>query len=289
MTENILVANKAGTLGKSTIASIVIGPRFGCDEVIAIETENAAGTRYNEKVKYFTADLYSDYARHVMEANVSGRRTVTDLGSSNYVSFVENMRLTGGIALIDFLIVVTDTQERSQTDAAATIRSYCNDGLDPSKVRVILNKASIPNPTKPIKRQYDTLFAAARLDERIQLNPNCWMPSLTIFDHMVNAGISWRELMSDTTDHVAALKATIADGPTPERERMLAYRYARMARDAAINFADRLYAELNIGEPVQLAKHGAQSANRPPATTRPDKATDTSRTDAMDKTSSTKV
>lgn len=283
MTENLVVANKAGTLGKSTIASIVIAPRFGCDEVIAIETENAAGTRYAEKVKYFTADLYPDYANRVMEANVAGHRTVSDLGSSNYVGFVDNMRLAGGIALIDFLIVVTDTQERSQTDAAATIRSFCDDGLDPSKVRVILNKAALPSQARPIERQFDTLFAAARLDPRIQLNPNCWMPSLSIFDHMVNNGISWRELMSDTTDHVAALKASIADGPTPARVKMLAYRYARMGRDAAIEFADQLYAELNIGEAVQPAKNSAQPANAPAA------ARATSRPDTLEKTPNTKA
>jgi len=31
--ENILVANVAGTVGKSTIASIQIAPRFDCDEI----------------------------------------------------------------------------------------------------------------------------------------------------------------------------------------------------------------------------------------------------------------
>lgn len=252
MISNLLIANKAGTLGKSTIASIVIAPRFGCDEVVAIETENAAGTRYAENVKHFTANLYNDYATHVMEANDAGRRTVTDLGSSNYVTFVDKLRRNGGNALIDCLVVVTDTQERSQTDAVETIRAFCKYGVDPSKIRVVLNKADVPNPTMPIERQFDTLFAAARVDSRIQLNANCWMPELSIFDHMVFNGIRWHELMADTTDHGADLRATIADGATHKRAKSVAYRLARMGRNAAIDFADRLYAELNIGESVQL-------------------------------------
>ncbi|MEX3936097.1 hypothetical protein AB4Y32_30620 [Paraburkholderia phymatum] len=288
MTENLLVANKAGTLGKSTIASIVIAPRFGCDEVIAIETENAAGTRYAEKVKHFTADLYSDYAAHVMETNDAGRRTVTDLGSSNYVRFVDNLRLAGGIALIDYLVVITDTQERSQTDAVETIRAFYNYGLDPSKVRVVLNKASLPSPTMPIERQYDTLFAAARVDPRIKLNANCWMPSLSIYDHMVFNGIRWHELMADTTDHAAALRATIADGATLERAKTVAFRLARMGRDAAINFADRLYAELSIGDPVQLLKNTPKVDN-PPATAPADTKSDTSRPNTAEKAPTVKA
>jgi hypothetical protein len=94
--------------------------------------------------------------------------------------------------------------------------------------------------------------------------------------------------MSDTTDHVAALKASIADGPTPARVKMLAYRYARMGRDAAIEFADQLYAELNIGEAVQITKNSAQPANAP-ATARADSKSDTSRPDTLEKTPTAKA
>jgi hypothetical protein len=54
------------------------------------------------------------------------KNTVTDLGASNYVSFVKRIALGGNISLIDYLVVVTDTQERSQADAVATIQTFFN-------------------------------------------------------------------------------------------------------------------------------------------------------------------
>ena len=152
--------------------------------MIAIETENPAGARYAERVKRFTANLYDDYLRYVMAAGDAGKNTITDLGASHYVPFIDNMSESGGLNLIDFLIVVTDAQERSQQDAIATILTFFNLGLDPARLRVIFNKAATPKPEMPIERQYEALFAMSHLDQRIKLNPNCYMPKLPIFDLM---------------------------------------------------------------------------------------------------------
>ena len=257
--ENILVANVAGTVGKSTIASIQIAPRFGCDEVIAIETENPAGSRYAEKVKRFTAELYDDWLEYVLDAREDGKNTITDLGASNYVSFVNRLSLGGNISLIDYLVVVTDTQERSQEDAVATIQTFFNIGLDPAKLRIVLNKAVVPTPELSIERQYDTLFTSAEVDPRIKINPNCYMPALTVFDHIASNGIKWSDLLADNTDHAAALKATIGEGATLARAKRAAFRIAQMAKDPAIKFSDRLFKELNIGSPVRLIASAAKA------------------------------
>jgi len=104
----------------------------------------------------------------------------------------------------------------------------------------------------PIERQYDTLFTSSEIDPRIKINPNCYMPSLTIFDHIASNGIRWSDLLADNTDHAAALKATVGEGATLARAKRAAFRIAQMAKDPAIKFSDRLFKELNIGSPVQL-------------------------------------
>ncbi|MGF6931183.1 hypothetical protein OKW41_000322 [Paraburkholderia sp. UCT70] len=244
---NFFVASKAGTVGKSTISSVVIAPRLGCDEVIAIETENAAGARYAQKVKRFSAERYGSYMEYVIEATDEGKNTVTDLGASNYVPFVRNLALGNTIAFFDYLVVVTDTQERSQQDAIETILHFLKLGMDLERVRIVLNKSRPAITELTIEQQYETVFAAARVDPRINVNPECNMPDLPIFDQMAFNNISWSELLADTTDHTARLKATVSDGQTMARAKTAAYRMAQASLKPTIMFSDLLFKALNIG------------------------------------------
>ncbi|MEM5383528.1 hypothetical protein VSR68_07985 [Paraburkholderia phymatum] len=247
---NLLVVSKAGTVGKSTIASILIAPRFGCDEVITIETENAAGARYAQKVNRFTAERYLPYMEYVIHASDEGKNTVTDLGASNYVNFLRNLALANGIAFFDYVVVVTDTQERSQQDAIDTIKQFFKLGMDPERLRIVLNKSAPAMPELTIEQQYETVFAAARLDPRIKVNPECNMPALPIFDQMAFNSISWAELLEDTTDYTARLKATVSEGQTMARAKTAAYRMAQASLKPTIMFSDLLFKALNIGPVV---------------------------------------
>lgn len=247
---NLLVVSKAGTVGKSTLATILIAPRFGCDEVIAIETENAAGARYAQKVTRFTAERYAAYMEYLINVADEGKNTVTDLGASNYVAFVRMLAVANGIDFFDYVVVVTDTQERSQQDAIETIHQFFGLGLEPERLRVVLNKSQPALPELTIEQQFETIFAAARIDPRIKVNPACTMPALPIFDQMAFNGISWSELLADTTDHTARLKSTVHEGATIPRAKTAAYRMAQAAKKPTIRFCNLVFKALNIGSMI---------------------------------------
>ena len=111
----------------------------------------------------------------------------------------------------------------------------------------MLNKSKPAVESLSIEQQFETIFAAALLDSRIKVDPACNMPGLEIFDQMSFNGISWPELLADTTDHTARLRATVGDGPTKPRLKSVAYRIAHMAKGKTIEFSDQLFKGLNIG------------------------------------------
>lgn len=244
---NLLVVSKAGTVGKSTLASVVIAPRFGCDEVIAIETENAAGALFAQGVTRFTAERYGAFLEYMIALEDEGKNTVTDLGASNYVPFLRNLALGDGVQYFDYVVVVTDTQERCQQDAIDTIQQFFKLGLPPDRLRIVLNKSKPATESLSIEQQFETIFAAAEVDPRIKVDPECNMPGLEIFDQMSFNGINWPELLADTTDYTARLRATVGDGPTKPRLKSVAYRIAHKAKGKTIEFSDQLFRALNVG------------------------------------------
>ncbi|MEI6002892.1 hypothetical protein H3V53_39140 [Paraburkholderia bengalensis] len=244
---NVLIIHTTGSVGKSTLAAVLLRPRLGA-ELLSIENSNFGAERYGEPVRLFEAQDYLAYIEQLMMAE--GTNTITDVGSSNFTEFVHQMLIVGGLSLFDYVIVPCEKQDRTQLETITTIQTLLNAGLDPSRLRVILNKVSIPTPRRPIDVDFAALFAEAEKDPRIQINPNCYVPTLPLFAHMAANGLTWQNILADKTDYRALVRESKGQGNTMERIEYVTKQLAQGMAAQTIAILDRAFEELDIGPAV---------------------------------------
>ncbi|MGF7001347.1 hypothetical protein [Paraburkholderia sp. GAS32] len=243
--KNLLILHNFGGVGKSTIGGCLIHPRVG-GELMSIETNNTDAERYGVRVRRYAAAQYSDYYRDLRRFSVYGN-TVTDVGASNAEAFIDKVNESGGRDQFDYIVVPATQNDRGQIETITTIQTLLdNVGVDPDRIRVVLNMVRKPVRTAPIEGEFTHLFAFAEQDRRVKINPKCYIPQLQLFSHLAAANRSWLDVVNDRTDYSAKIMEAINAGDTTAEElacdNALLQEMAGQARD----ILDRAWAELNI-------------------------------------------
>lgn len=248
LVKRTLVINKCGSVGKSAVSAVFLMPRLG-GHLFSVETSNEDASIYGAKVRRYDPRHFQEYLDDLVRAPGN---TVTDVGGTNFLTFVNELYQTGAVALFDYVIVVVDRSQKGQTEGIVTIKTLLDAGLDRSRLRVLLNKAEQPNKVNTIAMQYKYLLPLAEM-EGIKVDLNLYLPERRLFPAMVDAGKSWADLMADTTDYNAMLAASASTDKAEERiEIVNKMTLQNMARQVAVEH-DKLFAALRIG-PAQ--SHG---------------------------------
>jgi hypothetical protein len=114
------------------------------------------------------------------------------------------------------VLVPTDLTDKAQENTITTVDALFTAGLEPERLRIVLNKARPLSPHDPIERQYEVLFVEARKDPRIRIDPKCFMLSMAVFASLAQDGLSWLEVAGDKTDYLAKLKEAATAGHSEE-------------------------------------------------------------------------
>lgn len=136
---NIVVINKAGKVGKSTISKHLIVPMLGA-EWIQVETWNDTGTGSTQKV----SGRKFGYVAQAVAASTAN--IVIDVGNSNFEEAKkEMMQIDGFVDQIDFWVVPCKENAGVQNDSISTVGVLINDlDVKPSKIIVIPNEVERP-------------------------------------------------------------------------------------------------------------------------------------------------
>ncbi|QCP47862.1 hypothetical protein FAZ95_00880 [Trinickia violacea] len=250
MAKRFLVIHTCGSLGKSALAGVLLMPRLGEGDLLSVETTNLDAAQFGQKVKRFDPEHFTHY---VSSLTAAPGNTVTDVGASCFLVFLNGLMQTGALQMFDYVIVPTDRTQRAQTETVTTIHTLLDAGLDVDRVRILLNKATRPTQVNPIQMQFHYLFALADADPRLKVDPECFLENQPLFSTMVSLRKSWAELMADTTDYQAQLAATEGRLDAARLEIVNKITVQMMARAASRVF-DRVYERLNIGPIVVPTK-----------------------------------
>lgn len=132
---NIVLINRAGKVGKSTLAKNLIAPMLGA-EWVQVETINDSGEGATER-------LAGRKFRLVAEATAASMRSLCiDIGSSNYEAAMKEMRQIAGFAEdIDFWVIPCTNSGSVVNDTEATIEDLVNIlDVEPARIVVIPNR-----------------------------------------------------------------------------------------------------------------------------------------------------
>src|ERR1700730_11143172 len=136
----ILILHTAGLVGKSTITASVLYPRVGADPIVlSVETLCQDASRYVFPAERFRAAECPAIMRRVQLAESS---VIVDVGASNFVAFLQKLSNNpGSLDDFDIVLVITTPDARVQQETISTIETLADVGLDPSKIRILFNRA----------------------------------------------------------------------------------------------------------------------------------------------------
>lgn len=135
----VVVINRAGKVGKSTISKNLFVPAM-CADWIQVETFNDAGVGADGKT---IGKRFYQVSERAMrdDANV-----VVDIGASNYADALNQLQGLGTfVGLVNLWVVPTTMADGVVRDSFATAEDLINElEVDPSRIVILPNRVSDP-------------------------------------------------------------------------------------------------------------------------------------------------
>jgi hypothetical protein len=206
-TFNVIVINKAGNVGKSTVSKHLIAPMLGADW-IQVETFNDSGKGATVKV---AGRKFEYVAQAVVGAGVG---LCIDIGSSNYQAVMKELQEIDGIAArIDYWVIPCKENAGTMNDALSTVADLIDKlGVDPSRIVVLPNEIEAPEEgldsfekVRLAAKKYSFHFCNTAIPQN---------PKFDVFNADERSVI---DIAADETDFDAAIAA---EGDVQERRRL---------------------------------------------------------------------
>lgn len=227
----IAVINFSGNVGKSTVARHLIYPRLKDPEYVSVESINAdEGDTDAVRGKQFGA---------LQEQLMMVNSAVIDVGASNVEDFIKLMRqYQGSHEDMDFFVVPAVKEGKQIKDTIATIQALASMGVAPKKVRVVFNKLETD---ETVEEAFYPLFAFHEDTKAFTLKPKAVIHFSELYQRLRQHKTTIPELIADTTDYKAKLRAAASADEKGEAAAMISMK--RLAASAQANL-DAVFAAI---------------------------------------------
>jgi hypothetical protein len=201
----ILVAAQLGGVGKSTITGALLHPYLG-GSIYSIESRNQDAARYGLDVQRYNGTQLRSLQIQLHE---DPHHAIIDLGASSFDAFMKKLMSDNIVGLIDYVVGVAAPSDRGQNEGISSYESLMRVGFKPEQYRLILNRA---DEDEKLEVQFKHLFAYKKANPQFNLNPNCVIPVLSVFDEMAAQGVSWETALSLGVDFSSEARRHRANG-----------------------------------------------------------------------------
>ncbi|TES73149.1 hypothetical protein E2P84_22595 [Burkholderia cepacia] len=206
----ILVIHSTSLVGKSTTVASLLHPRLKQPRVFSVEKQNQDASRYGiEVVRYRSGDL----KKLIDDIIIERRNLIVDVGASQYSDVMkEYSRVRGAINDFDVAIVPTTPDGRVQEETLGTIELLLKAGLQPEKLRVLFNRATI-DADEDLDVQFEPVIAFLT-----QTSGLAYYSDLVVYENQIHAdlraeGLSFDQVANDKTDHKKVVDEALRKSP----------------------------------------------------------------------------
>ena len=214
MTQKIVViASKAGTVGKTVLASHCLYPRMPGARVMAVDTANITAKHFGIPTETFGGNEFNRLFAEIMNDTESDM--IIDVGGSKEcVEFIAGMRQTKGQTEITHFIVPAMPEFKDQDAAMDTIELLLKQKVDPNRIKVVFMKfmRNVKDEFDHVLRGMEYLKVPIELKASVEFTP--------LFDILTTHGVSLATMLADKTDY---------------KEKLLTYEKGSMERDRCID------------------------------------------------------
>lgn len=194
-TMKIAIINFSGNVGKTTIARHLLAPRIAGAEIVSVESANADEQE--------AAALRGKDFAHLQQYMLASDDLIVDIGASNVEDLLNLMRkFRGSHDDFDYFVIPTVPDLKQQKDTANTANELVKIGVDPLKIKIVLNRVEDSNaPTK----QFAALEGFLKVNAVATLNPAAYLSDNEIYQRTKHDGRSISDLANDKTDYKALI------------------------------------------------------------------------------------
>lgn len=201
--KRIAVINFSGNVGKTTIATHLLAPRFKGAKIISVESLNIDGAADGIDVERMRGAKFGDIQRELLMHDGS---VLIDVGASNVEPFMKAMQqFHGSHADIDYFIVPTWKERKAQGDTINTIKALALLGVEAKRVLLVFNKLDLDENTED---EFPALYGFHQAEQLFTLNPGAVIYANEVFERIKGAGKMLPDVLADTTDYREQFRAS---------------------------------------------------------------------------------
>jgi hypothetical protein len=214
---SIAIVNCSGNVGKTTVTRELMAPRLpqmSVRQIESINTDDSAGP----KVEVMIAARFDELHEELMR----GRDLLVDIGASNVEEYLSRLDSSVG-SQEDYacFIVPVEPESKQMKDTIKTINMLADLGVQPERIRVLLNKVELVNSEArevTLRRHFAQLFELYDGTGAFELNQGALVPKSDVFALAAAAGRTIHDIAIDGVDYKAQLIAAATDA---EKERLV--------------------------------------------------------------------
>jgi len=199
----IAVINFSGNVGKSTVVRHMLAPRMPHAQVRAIESINADETK-DATQKTLRGEEFGKLYAWLLSVDDA----VVDVGASNVEDFIGLMSdYEGSQEIFDLYVVPTVPDAKQQKDTRSTIEELAAFDVEPSKIRLLFNRAK---KNSVLSDDFAPLFEYHKRARTFVLNQQAVLMQSPAYSAAGAAGKTVSELAA-SRDELKAKLSTITD------------------------------------------------------------------------------
>ncbi|CAN7697959.1 StbB family protein [Caballeronia sp. LjRoot29] len=199
----IAVINFSGNVGKSTVVRHMLAPRMPHAQVRAIESINSDETKDGTQ-KTLRGEEFGKLYAWLLSVD----HAVVDVGASNVEDFIGLMSdYAGSQDIFDLYVVPTVPDAKQQKDTRSTIEELAAFDVEPSKIRLLFNRAK---KNSVLSDEFAPLFEYHKRARTFVLNQQAVLMQSPAYSAAGAAGKTVSELAA-SRDELKSKLSTITD------------------------------------------------------------------------------
>lgn len=260
MPHKILVIHSTSMVGKSTTVASLLHPRLRSPRVFSVEKQNQDAGRYGIDVVRYRA---SDVKNLIDDIIIEPMDLVVDVGASQYADVMKEFtRVRGAINDFDIVIVPTTPDGRVQEETVGTIETLRKVGLQPEKLRVLFNRATI-DQGDDLDVEFEPVIVYLTTTPGLSYNPDLVVYENPIHSDLRGEGLSFEQVANDKTDYRKLVDDALRKAPkSPEAITLIRRLSIQRAVASAKLDLDSAFVALRLpvahAEAVTAARVGAE-------------------------------
>lgn len=133
----IVVVSKTGFVGKTVLSAHWLKTMMPAAQLFSIEDMNQAADALGVDVTTMNGGQFSNLMNSIMVED----EAIIDVGMSNVRFFIDGLRkFSNSCQEFDYYFIPLTPEKRCQAEAAETINTLLEIGVDPARIRPIFNK-----------------------------------------------------------------------------------------------------------------------------------------------------